>query len=153
MQQIQTTIAEVLAGTNPPVVSPSDTAASAVALMKEQHASCVLVCEDGSLEGIFTERDYLNRVAAERLKPGRTAVGDVMTPRPETLQPLDSVAHGISMMAINGFRNIPIVDADGGAVGVLSVRNVIAQLGDIFSQAEDGPADDTFNDWIDIGGG
>ena len=153
MSQIEKTISGVLSGAQPAVVSPADTAAAAAALMGDQHTSCVLVCEDGDLKGIFTERDYLNRVAAERQDPATILVGDVMTANPETLERMDSIAHAIHLMAEHGFRNIPIMNRRGGTAGLLSVRDVVAQLGEIFSQVQEAEGDDAFDDWIDIGGG
>lgn len=153
MSEIETTISEVLTGAPPPTVTPDASAADAARLMQDHHLSCVLVCEEDALVGIFTERDYLNLVAAERQDPERARIGDIMTANPETLQPLDSIAHGIHLMAVHGFRNVPILNRQGDPVGVLTVRDVVAQLGEIFAASADESADGTFDDWIDIGGG
>jgi CBS domain-containing protein len=153
MSQIEKTISEVLSGAEPAVVAPGDSAGAAAELMRSRHTSCVLVCDEGSLEGIFTERDYLNLVAAERQDPETILVRDVMTANPETLERMDSIAHAIHLMAEHGFRNIPIMNRRGGVAGLLTVRDVVGQLGEIFSQAQQGEGDGAYDDWIDIGGG
>ena len=153
MSQIEKTISEVLSGAEPAVVAPGDSAGAAAELMRNQHTSCVLVCDEGSLVGIFTERDYLNLVAAERQDPETIPVRDVMTANPETLERMDSIAHAIHLMAEHGFRNIPIMNRRGGVAGLLTVRDVVGQLGEIFSQAQQGEGEGAYDDWIDIGGG
>ena len=61
--------------------------------------------DDGTLVGIFTEKDLLNRVLAKGLDPDHTMVADVMTPNPDTvsstmivieaLQEVSSVRHPV----------------------------------------------------------
>jgi CBS domain-containing protein len=106
----------------------------------------------GDLVGIFTGRDFLNRVAAEKRKPAETLLGEVMTKAPETLGPDDCVSYAIDRMANGGFRNVPIV-ADGRPVAVISVRDVMTHLAEVFAEIEEGDADDEMKDWVDIGGG
>ena len=84
------------------------------AMSREVH-DCVLVTQNGQLAGIFTSRDFLNRVAAVRADPAALVLGDVMTSAPRTLRPRDPVVFAINWMAVEGFRNVPILD-DAGAV-------------------------------------
>jgi hypothetical protein len=70
--------------------------------------------------------------------PGET-VTSPMTPTPRTLRPHDEVAFGINWMAIEGYRNIPIVDARGGPLGVLTVWDVMRHLGEIFDEDDATP--------------
>jgi CBS domain-containing protein len=99
----------------------------------------VLIVEGHVLVGIFTSRDFLNRVAAERRDPGEVALGDVMTPAPKTLRPRDGVAFAINWMAVEGFRNVPIVDDDGRIQGVLTVWDVMRHLDDVFDEIDATP--------------
>jgi CBS domain-containing protein len=109
-------------------VTPDAVVSQAVALMSEEHLSSTMVVEDEVLVGIFTERDFLNRVAAAGLSPAATLIRDVMTASPHALQATDSVGAAIDLMAFRGFRNVPIVDDARRPVGVLRVREVIAHL-------------------------
>ena len=109
-------------------VAPSAMVSEAIGLMSEEHLSSTMVVEDGRLVGIFTERDFLSRVAAAGLSPTATLMRDVMTPDPEALQGTDSVGAAIDLMAVRGFRNVPIVDSQRAPIGVLRVREVIAHL-------------------------
>ena len=109
-------------------VTPDAAVAQAVALMSDEHLSSTMVVENDVLVGIFTERDFLNRVAAAGLSPAQTLVRDVMTRDPKSLKASDSVGSAIDLMAGRGFRNVPIVDDLGRPVSVLRVREVIAHL-------------------------
>jgi CBS domain-containing protein len=47
--------------------------------MNERQIGSVLVIERNTLVGIFTERDVLRRIVAEKRDPAATALSDVMT--------------------------------------------------------------------------
>lgn len=149
MQRIQKTIARFLERKNAPVLGPDASVAEAVELMKERAADCALVVEDRALVGIFTERDFLHRVIGVGKVPAKTPLRHVMTPDPDRLRPHNCVSYAIERMSSGGYRNVPIVD-DNAPVGVLSVRDVMAHLNEVFvDDVDDAPAEE----WIDIGGG
>jgi predicted transcriptional regulator len=81
----------------------------------------------------------LNRVAATRRDPREVLLGDVMTAAPKTLQPCDEVAFAINWMAIEGFRNVPIVDGNRRVLGVLTVWDVMRCLEDLFQEIDATP--------------
>jgi CBS domain-containing protein len=108
------------------------------AMRRESH-DCVLVMHDDQLAGIFTSRDFLNRVAARSGDPATIELATVMTRSPRTLGPDDPVAFAINWMAIEGFRNVPIVDDGGNVLGVLTVWDVMRHLSDIFDEIDATP--------------
>jgi len=108
----------------PLCLAPEQTVAEAVAIMRQQRQGCVLVCEGGRLVGLFTERDLLRRVlAAGRALTARLA--DVMTPRPVVVRPGEPIAAAARLMQEGGYRHLPVVEADGRPVGVLSVKRIV----------------------------
>ncbi len=121
--------------------------------MKSHGSNYVVVLEEGKLEGIFTERDFLNRVTAARRNPADTELRDVMTSELQTLSSEDCVSYAINQMAVGGFRNIPIVDPDGTFRVVLTVRDVIGHLSDLFSELDGSVESGDMQEWTDIGGG
>jgi predicted transcriptional regulator len=62
-----------------------------------------------------------------------------MTRAPRTLRPWDGVAFAINWMAVEGFRNVPIVDDEGVVLGVLTVWDVMRHLGEIFDEIDATP--------------
>jgi len=120
----------------PPVVlPPTATLAEAVETLQQRHVGCVLITgPDKKLQGLFTERDLLNRVAGRRLDWG-SPVTDFMTRSPETLRPEDRIAWALHMMHVGGYRNVPLTDAEGKPVGLVSVKDIVAFIVDLFPAA------------------
>ena len=115
----------------PVLVDATSTVVAAVQAMNEQRIGCVLVQENGKLAGIFTERDVLKRVVF-RNESRAMLVETVMTRDPETLDPSATVAFALNMMSVGGYRHIPVVDRGGRAVGMLSVRDIIDFIVDLY---------------------
>lgn len=113
-------------------VLPTATVRAAVERMKQSNAGCVLVEENGQLVGIFTERDVLTKIVGTTLNLDRTTVEMVMTADPESLSPDDRVTYALNKMSVGGFRHIPLVDEEGRPVGVVSMRNVVDYMVDLF---------------------
>ncbi len=107
------------------VYLPSSTNVSeACKVMATKHIGAVLVMDDGQLEGIFTERDAVIRVLAERRDPEATQLSEVMTRDPITIAPHSAATDALRLMSEVGFRHIPI--AEGGEVyGVISIRDFV----------------------------
>jgi len=138
MRRLQKTIDEIGWTHAVPQFATSDPVARAFDAMREAH-DCVVIVDGPRLSGIFTARDFLNRVVAMRRDPRSVLLGEVMTPTPKTLRPRDAVAFAINWMAIEGFRNVPIVDDHGAVLGVLTVWDVMRQLDDMFQEIDATP--------------
>ncbi len=113
--------------TPPRQVSPQQTIAEAVGLMRQERVGCLLVCQEKKLVGILTERDLLRRVLAHG-KPLTVPVAECMTPDPVVVHPKDSIATAIRQMEEGGYRHLPVVDERGRPVGVLSVKRIVHYL-------------------------
>ncbi len=112
----------------PAVTMPATTPIEdAVRTMLDQKIGAVLVTKDARPIGIFTERDVLLKVALGDVAKDRP-VSEVMTSDPETLSLDDGIAFALNRMVERGYRHIPIVDDQGRALGVLSVRQVVAYM-------------------------
>ncbi len=105
----------------------------AIETLQREHIGCVLVVDrDERLAGIFTERDLLTRVAGRHLEWGRERVGDYMTRNPETLRPGDRIAWALNFMSIGGYRHVPLTNEMGRPVGVVSIKDIVALIVDLF---------------------
>jgi CBS domain-containing protein len=159
MQRVHQTIADLGCTRDVPQMAPSDTVAKALDAMCRGGHECVLVVDDRPiLRGIFTSRDFLRRVAAPRRDPKTIPLSEVMTEKPETLRPSDSVAYAINRMTAGGYRNVPIIGDDRSVLGVVVIWDVIRHLDDIFDDLRipvlGRPEDDISGvTWIDTGGG
>lgn len=95
----------------------------AAKLMAERHIGAVLITADGRLEGIFTERDVLNKIVAPGRDPEAVKLGEVMTRNPDTVSPDASALDTLIRMQTKGYRHVPVVD-DGELIGIVSVRDL-----------------------------
>ncbi len=151
MQQVQKQISEVLSDKPDLTIAADASVMDAIDKMTKDHSECLLVVENKEVVGIFTERDFLNRVVGARLIPEEICLRDVMTVNPDILRPGDCVSYAVERMASRGFRNIPIVDDDDPAA-VLTVWDVMSHLSEVLAEVEEDDADD-LDEWTDIGGG
>ncbi|HQR53650.1 MAG TPA: CBS domain-containing protein [Burkholderiales bacterium] len=106
-------------------VARTATVMEAVHLMKARHIGALMVVESDRLVGILSERDVVFRVVAEERDAKATVVADVMTANPETILPEKPFAHALHIMYEGGFRHVPVVDANGRAVGMVSARDAL----------------------------
>ncbi len=109
----------------PVIVERTAPVADAIRQMHGTGSDCLLVCEQGILVGIFTDRDAAVKAVDKRL--GLFKIQDFMTPDPVVLRRDDTLAMAIHKMAVGGFRHIPIVD-DGRPVGVIAAADVFRYI-------------------------
>jgi diguanylate cyclase (GGDEF)-like protein/PAS domain S-box-containing protein len=108
-------------------VPPTATLAEATALMRQARISSLLVCAEGRIEGILTERDVL-RALHERT-PAQTAVATAMSkPVVTASQELDYRA-GHHIMVEHGIRHLLVVDGRGAPVGIITESDFKHHLG------------------------
>src|SRR5574343_1116060 len=120
-------ISDLLDGRSLVTASQEMTVRSACRLMTEKKIGAVLVVENSRIAGIFTERDALNKILSAGLDPDATKVAQVMAVKPQTIGADKPLAHALYMMAEGGFRHVPVVDANGVPLGMVSARDALGQ--------------------------
>jgi len=118
------TIRTILKDQEPLTAPATMTVGEAARLMKQGKFGAVMVVENGSLVGIFTERDALFRVVAEGHDAQITRLAAVMTRNPETIHPDRPFAEALHLMHLHGFRHVPVVE-DGRPIGMVSARDAL----------------------------
>ena len=98
----------------------------AVKTMAGKAIGAVLIVENDKVAGIFTERDLMNKVVGNDLETRTTLVREVMTRAPKTARVDDEAIDCLELMAAGGFRHLPVVDADGRPLGMVSQRDFVA---------------------------
>jgi CBS domain-containing protein len=98
----------------------------AACLMKAKSCGAVAIARAGRLEGIFTERDLVNRVVAGGLDPARTRLDKVMTRDPDSVRADTPVAQALRLMEDGGYRHLPVVEG-GRLVGMVSRRDFFGE--------------------------
>lgn len=113
-------------------VAPDATIVEASALMRQHHVGAVVIVEktaNGQLpRGLLTDRDVAVEVVALGMPPETLKVSEVVQ-RPVTSVRDDAgYAETVRLMSVNGVRRMPVVDAGGKLVGIITVDDILRQL-------------------------
>lgn len=120
-------ISNIIAGRSLISGSPEMSVQQACRLMAEKSIGALLVLKEGKVAGIFTERDALVKVLAGGKDPEKTPLADVMVANPQCVRGSQSLAYALLMMMEGGFRHVPVLDEQGGALGMVSSRDALAE--------------------------
>ena len=112
-------------------ISPSTSLAKAIESMSRDEGGCAIVCaEDGSVVGIFTERDLLTKIVGQGTDLN-APVSNWMSPIVATLTPEATIGDAVAIMNDKGYRNVPLVK-NGKLVGSISVFDIISYLAESY---------------------
>jgi len=92
--------------------------------MVARNIGAVPVLRDGSLVGIFSERDLMKRVVAEGRDPRTTRLEEVMTADPLTVTPQEEPQACMLLMRQHGFRHLPVCEGKR-LRGLISLRDLL----------------------------
>jgi CBS domain-containing protein len=122
------TVRDILAGKSADLltVGPGATVLEAALLMNERRVGSLLVLDGGGLCGIFTERDILRRVVAERRDPCTTPIRDVMTADVMCCRPHTNIEEARVVMMERRIRHLPVLDDGGLLCGMVSIGDLNA---------------------------
>ena len=132
---------------NPRSLRPTSTIVLAAQVMEELNVGVIPVCEGDKLVGMVTDRDIVVRGVAESMDAGTATLADVMSTHVRTAREDDDVQETLATMGQNQIRRMPVVDAQGRLIGIVSLGDIAAKgpdgdvdvansLGDISSPAE-----------------
>ena len=114
-----------LMSTNIVAVSPDSTAAEAAGTMTRSDVGIVLVCgQNGSLQGVLTDRDIVTRCVAVQSDPVQTKVQDLMTRNVVTISPNEEMKTAADLLSGEQIRRIPVVEGTR-VVGILSLADLV----------------------------
>ena len=121
-------VAKILSEKGSDVISISGDATvfEAIKKMVEANVGAILVTAGGGdkIEGIFTERDYLRRIAVEGRTSRETLVRDVMTSPVLVVAPETTVEEAMALMTDRRIRHAPVVD-DDHLLGMVSIGDLV----------------------------
>ena len=107
-------------------VGKDATVLDAALLMNEHRIGALVVLEDGRVAGMFTERDVLRRVVADRRDPATTPVAEVMTHEIVVCTPATPLEEARGVMKNRRIRHLPVLDNDGRLLGLVSIGDLNA---------------------------
>ena len=107
------------------VITPQMPVHEAVEKLAGLHVACLLVADEGSLVGVFSDRDVLRNVAFEYEQVKDRPVNEVMTNEPIYVYESDSAASALTVMALCGYRHVPVLDSDQKLIGIISPQRIM----------------------------
>ena len=110
------------------IIAPETTIKEAIEKLSGLHIACLLVEDKGKLVGVLSERDILQNVAIEFEQIQDEPVSSVMTDEPIYVYETDAAVKALSVMAICGYRHVPIVDLNDNLTGIVSPQRVVEFL-------------------------
>jgi CBS domain-containing protein len=115
------------------VCSSRDTSVvDAAALMRHRHVGNVIVVDQTGGKrmpvGIVTDRDIVVEVVAAGLDPKSIKLGDLVLNPLTTIEEGAGYAETVRLMSVKGIRRMPVVDAAGCLVGIITLDDMLRQL-------------------------
>jgi CBS domain-containing protein len=123
----------------PIVVAAEDECVTRIAQkMRDAHVGCVVLTRDARPVGVLTDRDLALRIVADGREPETTLASDVATYAPLVVSEADGIETAAARMREHGVRRLPIVDAEGIIVGMVTADDLMVLLGREFADLCDG---------------
>ena len=105
-------------------VTPDATIRMACLFLNRHNVGALPVLENDMLKGIISERDVIRRCICEPGALDAMRVEDIMSTNPVTVRRSSTLAEAATLMRKGCFRHLPVVDDEGRAVGMLSLRDI-----------------------------
>jgi CBS domain-containing protein len=115
---------------NPVACEPETKLPEVARIMLENNCGAVPIIEKNSAKpiGLITDRDITCRTIAAGKNPLDLAAGSIMTEKVFTIRDQDPVEKCLKLMEEKQVRRIPVVDAAGKFVGIVSQADIARHL-------------------------
>ena len=119
---------------SPITIKKTRTVEAAVNLIQQTEIGCLLVVDDEDrLVGVLTGKDLVLKVLARKRDASTTLVEEIMTVSPTSLR-VDRVIDLVEVskaLSRSHVRRLPIVDSEKRPVGIVSLEDIIVEVGEI----------------------
>ena len=114
------------------IINRDDSVLEAAKLMRQYHVGDVVVVEQRDDKrvpvGILTDRDIVVELVASEVDPSSISVGDAMSDELLTANENEQLTELVEKMRGKGVRRVPVVDANEGLVGIVTIDDLIDLL-------------------------
>ncbi len=114
-------------GQKPVAITSAATVMDALREMEKAKVGAVLIMDDDQLNGVFTERDLMLRVALGNKNLESTSITEVMTSPVLTIAKDKEPDDVLNLMREKHIRHLPLVNSDGGVEGMISIRHLLSE--------------------------
>ncbi len=107
---------------------PSATVYNCIDRMADRDVGSIVVMSGKRLVGIFTERDYMQKIALKGRSSDTTEVQEVMTTDLTTVTPAKPINECLQVMTEFRCRHLPIVDDNEQLIGIISIGDCVKKI-------------------------
>jgi CBS domain-containing protein len=108
-------------------VTPETTVFQSLQLMVEKNIGALLVMDQETFVGIFTERDYARKVILKGKSSKQTPIREIMTETPVTVTSDNTIEECMWLMTNRFIRHLPVID-NGKLTGIISIGDVVKYI-------------------------
>ena len=113
----------------PAFISADTTVENATKMMAEGKRGYILVSDNGTLKGIVTEWDFIEKVLAKNANSRELKVSEIMSTDIVSVTPETPTRKLTSIMSQKGVRRL-LVGTDRKFVGIITARDIISIFND-----------------------
>jgi len=124
------TVKDILAAKGREVISlgPEATLLEALELMADKNVGAILVLDaQGSVLGIFSERDFTRKIIIRGRSIEATKVGEIMTSHVLYVELGTTTSDCMNLMTEKRVRHLPVLEG-GKPVGIVSIGDVVKAI-------------------------
>ena len=104
---------------------PDSPISSATEIFRKHKVGSIVIVENGRPVGIFTERDYVTKIAGQQYDDEVETIESFMTPHPQSVTLDDPIGKVLLKMRMGKFRHMIVVDNDGNLKNIISIKDVM----------------------------
>lgn len=108
-------------------IGPDATVQGAIQIMSCELISALPVMENDKLVGIISERDYVRKIASQRIPAWSVKIHEIMTKEVITINMDTPIAECMKLMTENRIRHLPVM-VDDEVKTVISITDVVSAL-------------------------
>jgi CBS domain-containing protein len=108
-------------------VTPETTVFRSLQLMVEKNIGALLVLDQDTFVGIFTERDYARKVILKGKSSKQTPIREIMTENPLTVNSDNTIEECMWLMTNRFIRHLPVID-NNKLTGIISIGDVVKYI-------------------------
>lgn len=105
-------------------IDASGTLLEAAELMRDANVGMLPVMDEDVLRGIVTDRDLVVRAMTRDVRPSEVRVSECLSEPPRCAEPDWTVDEAMEEMARQQVGRLPVVDASGRVIGVVTLSSL-----------------------------
>lgn len=108
-------------------VTPDSSVYDALEYLEEKNLGCLVVLENETLIGVFTERDYARKVILKGRSSKETSIRDIMSSKPIFVDCDTSIDDCMELMTDKFIRHLPVLE-NGKMIGLVSIGDIVKYI-------------------------